>query len=571
MDLKTLNVNTSLGTEIADLGLDTLVVSPDMNELLQTIIAWAVELLRADAGEIFLWNEEKGHLIQSVGFGHLEKYIGSVLKPGEGVVGQVFQSGKPMVVPDYTAWPGRLDIFDLQEPASEITVPMKWQDRTIGVLGLTLNPKYRTCSEDDIHPATLFANLAALAILNHRLCDTLQDKALKLKVILDREVAVRTEQLAHRALQLETSVRVSRQITSILDTETLASSVVHLISESFDYPYVFIYLRDEKSDTLMLRASTVEIGEQFRKLKINADSLNGKVASTNQALLIRDVDYYPYYLTDNERMADTKSELIIPLRMGSRVLGTLDVISRRADDFGNEDLRLIQSLGDQIAIAVENARLYDQSRQLAALEERSYLARELHDSITQLLFSITLTSETTRMLLKSNEPQVISQLERLQVLSHQAMNEMRALIHQLRPMPEEQKNLVGHIRDLVAERSKRDGIEIELNIDGEKKLPSRYELGLYRIVQEALNNIIKHAQTNSAQVLLVFQDDRVDLVVRDHGVGFNPSQLDHGAPSLGLTSMRERVELLGGEFSIESAPGKGTRIQARVAIVDEGS
>ncbi|MBN1316600.1 MAG: GAF domain-containing sensor histidine kinase [Anaerolineales bacterium] len=564
------NFDTSLDSEIADLGLDSLVVSPNMTELLRSIVAWAVQLFRADAGEIFLWDEEKGLLVQSIGCGFLESYIGSTIKPGEGVVGRVYQSGQPMIVADYFSWPGRLDVFDREEPASEITVPMKWQDRIIGVMGLTLNPNYRTCSEEDIQPAMLFANLAALAIQNHRLCDTLQDRAQKLKAILDREVSERTAQLAHRALQLETSVRVSRQITSILDTETLATSVVNLISQSFDYPYVLIYLRDEKSGMLALRASTVDVSERFRKLKIGSESLNGTAASTNQAILVRDVANYPDYITDMERMADSKSELVIPLRMGSRVLGTLDVISRRADDFGEEDLRLIQSLGDQIAIAVENARLYDQSRQLAALEERSYLARELHDSITQLLFSITLTSETTRMLLKSGEPQVISQVDRLQVLAHQAMNEMRALIHQLRPLPEEQKNLTSHVRDLVAERSERDGIEIELHIEGEKKLPSRYELGLYRIVQEALNNIIKHANTNSARVVIIFQDDTIELMVQDRGVGFDPAQLEQESATLGLTSMRERVELLGGKLSIESAPGEGTCIKARVAIVDEG-
>ena len=168
---------------------------------------------------------------------------------------------------------------------------------------------------------------------------------------------------------------MSRQITSILDTKTLVSSVVDLISQAFDYPYVHIYLFDDQTDTLVLRASTVTtVKEQYHCLKINNGSLNGSAAMTNQPVLMRDTSKYPKYVAGLDTHQIVRSELVIPLRMGCRVLGTLDVQSVRLDDFSEEDVLLIQSLGDQIAIAVENARLYDQSRWLAALEERSFLA-----------------------------------------------------------------------------------------------------------------------------------------------------------------------------------------------------
>jgi GAF domain-containing protein len=162
--------------DAGDLDLDALVVAPSMSELLQVIIAWAVELLHADAGEIFLWDKDKGLLIQSIGYGSMESYIGLALKPGEGIVGRVFESGQPMIVDDYLSWPGRLELYTLSGPTTDITVPMKWQDRTIGVLGLTADPQRRTFGQDDIQRVSLFANLAALAIHNHRLCDALQDR-----------------------------------------------------------------------------------------------------------------------------------------------------------------------------------------------------------------------------------------------------------------------------------------------------------------------------------------------------------------------------------------------------------
>jgi signal transduction histidine kinase len=553
---------------------DALVVSPSMSELLQAIVAWAVELLRADAGEVFLWHEDSNCLIQSIGLGSMEGYIGLTLKPGEGIVGRVFESGQPMIIDDYATWPGRLAVYVLDSPTTDMTVPMKWNDRTIGVLGLTADSRRRTFGAEDIQPATIFANLAALAIHNHRLCDALQDRTRRLKAILDREVAERTAQLAHRALQLETSARVSRQITSILNTETLVSSVVRLISRSFAYPYVFIYLTEPESNTLVLRAGTVTISERIRRLKIGRGSLNGTAAAMNQPVLVNDVSQHADYLTDNQVLADTQSELVIPLRMGGRVLGTLDVQSRRLDEFEQEDVRLIQSLGDQIAIAVENARLYDQSHKLAALEERSYLARELHDSVTQLLFSITLTAEASRMLLRRDQPQVDAQLMRLQGLAHQAMNEMRALIHQLRPMPEANRSLASHVRDLAADREKRDGLEVTLHLAEERRLPARYELALFRVVQEALNNVIKHARTSKAEVTLLIKDPSVLLEIEDRGVGFDLARLqqdrrEQELSRLGLTTMRERVELLGGTFAVESRPGAGTRIRVQVPMKGE--
>jgi signal transduction histidine kinase len=571
--------------ETVDLIHDLAIDSPNMFELLKVIIAWAVELLRADSGEIFLWDEENGHLIQSIGLGRMERYIGLVLKPGEGIVGTVFESGKPMIVPDYSKWPGRLEVYVQESPTTDMTVPMIWQDRPIGVLGITADPQRRTFSDEDIRPAMLFASMAALAIHNHRLCDALQDHADRLKVILDKEVAERTAQIAHRTLQLEISSRVSRQITSILDARTLVTSVVDLISQSFDYPYVHIYLNDEKTDTLTLRASTVEqVNEQSGELKIGTGSLNGIAAQINEPVLITDVSQQPSYVSGLVTPRDVQSELVIPLRMGRRVLGTLDVQSRRLADFNDEDVRLIQSLGDQIAIAVENARLYDQSRRLAALEERSNLARELHDSVTQLLFSITLNAETARMLftrdeMLEEEKTVGMILSRLQELSHQAMNEMHALVHQLRPGPEEEHNLVDLVRDLINERKKCDALLVSLQVEGESKLPARHELALFRIIQEALNNVVKHAQTNRATVILRFVDDSVKLRVEDQGVGFDcpdravktktTTQPEKSLPSLGLTSMRERAELLGGSFKIESKPGSGTRIEVQVPYIQE--
>lgn len=558
-----------------------------MSELLQVIVDWAVELLRADAGEIFLWDEANQHLIQSIGCGRMRRYIGLILKPGEGIVGRVFETRKPMIVHDYATYPGRLEVYVQENPSTDMSVPMIWQDRTIGVLGITADPSRRTFTDEDVRPATLFANLAALTIHNHWTDDVLRDQVVRLNAILEREVAERTAQLAQRALQLETSARVSRQITSILDTGTLVSSVVDLISKAFDYPYVHIFLLDEKTNTLVLGASTVTtVQDQYHRLKVDRESLNGAAAQTNESVLLKDTSQYSSFVSGLATTQIVRSELVIPLRMGCRVLGTLDVQSIRLDDFSEEVVRLIQSLGDQIAIAVENAHLYNQSRRLAALEERSFLARELHDSVTQLLFSIALNTETGLMLLKragsqgSGQEVLLTVFNRLQALSNQAMNEMRALIHHLRPVTESGHNLLDLVQDYISEREQCDDLHVALNIEGDRKLPVRYELALFRIIQEALNNVVKHARVNTAWVDLHFNEDAILLSIEDHGAGFdNQVQIDemksshetgHRMPTLGLISMRERAELIGGSFEIQSSPGAGTRILVKVPNIQEG-
>ena len=212
---------------------------------------------------------------------------------------------------------------------------------------------------------------------------------------LERRVIERTHALQRRALQLETSGRVSREITSILDIDKLISEVVKLISDAFGYYRVHVFLYDETSQHLVLRSGSDGTGIEHDRLKVEMTSLNTRALQTREPQLVNDVAQDPYYLADGG-MPDTRSELVVPLQLGDRILGTLDVNSTQVNAFTPEDVLVIRSLGDQIAIAIENARLYDRSRELAVMQERNRLARELHDSVTQSLYSVMLLTEGWR-------------------------------------------------------------------------------------------------------------------------------------------------------------------------------
>lgn len=166
-----------------------------------------------------------------------------------------------------------------------------------------------------------------------------------------------------------------------------------------------------------------------------------------------------------------------------------------------------------------------QVEELATANERNRLARELHNSVTQIIFGLTLSAQAARILLDRDPTRVADQLDHMQVLAQNALAEMRALIQQLHPTSVSGESLMIGLRRLVAERQASDGLTVDLEISGERRLPANIEDGLFRIVQEALNNIVKHAHTEHAVVNLHLEDEnRVVLCIEDHGIGFDPAR-----------------------------------------------
>ncbi|HSG43339.1 MAG TPA: sensor histidine kinase [Anaerolineales bacterium] len=201
-----------------------------------------------------------------------------------------------------------------------------------------------------------------------------------------------------------------------------------------------------------------------------------------------------------------------------------------------------------------------QAEEMAAAQERNRLARNLHDSVTQTIFSMTLAADTARIQLDHDPAQVAFHLERLQQLAQSALSEMRSLVFELRPAMLSEAGLIVTLNQHLETLEKQHGLTVMLQTDGDEVLPNEQESHLFRIVQEALNNIVKHAHTARASVVLKFRDDRISLQILDEGKGFDLDSLPMGEKHMGLSSMRERVEMLGGTFQLDSHPGEGTRI-----------
>jgi signal transduction histidine kinase len=257
----------------------------------------------------------------------------------------------------------------------------------------------------------------------------------------------------------------------------------------------------------------------------------------------------------------------VPIVSRGEVIGAFYLTEKKGErgaEFTDEDEELIRTLAAHAAIAIENARLNERSRELSTIEERKRLARELHDSVTQTLFSIGLTAEAASELVEADPGRARDQLGHLQELTRAAMAEMRSLIFELRPAELETEGLAAALRKHVEVLRRLYLQEIELRVEGDRRLPSDVEKGLLRIAQEALGNALRHAAATRVVLTLDAHDTRVELCVADDGSGFDPDEALQRSRRLGLTSMRERAEALGGTLSIDSEPDKGTMITVEV-------
>ena len=252
----------------------------------------------------------------------------------------------------------------------------------------------------------------------------------------------------------------------------------------------------------------------------------------------------------------------VPLIARDALLGVLHLAHPADAPLGEDRERLAVAFGNQLAVALENARLYQQGQEQAAFEERQHLARELHDSVSQALYAILLGTHTAQRKLETQPSQAKDALEYVENLAQASIAEMRALIFVLRPESLEKEGLVEVLRKQLDAMETRHGLDTRFTVDGEPDVPFASKQVLYRVAQEALHNVVKHARATQVEVTLAQQPGSVTLLVRDDGVGFDAGGDFPG--HLGLTSMRERARSLGGELELTSAPGAGTTVRACV-------
>ena len=277
---------------------------------------------------------------------------------------------------------------------------------------------------------------------------------------------------------------------------------------------------------------------------------------------LRDIRRHPQFGYYPSRHPVLKDFLGVPIRHRGEALGNLFLSGSRAGAFTAADQRTVETLAAYAGVAIANARLYRQAQELATVEERARVARELHDSVSQRLFSMVY--EARAAALRSRDDEAREALERLEQGATAALGEMKALVYAVRPKSLERDGLEATLRDHVEALRRAHGAAIELRVHGEPRLTPSQDLALLRIAQEAIYNALRHAGPARVQVTLEQAAEEALLSVRDWGRGFDPQALPRARRTMGLATMRERAEAVRARLEVDSAPGRGTEVRVRL-------
>ncbi len=521
--------------------------SLDLEEILCSALEQVLRATDLETGGIYLFDEKTQRLVVAAQHGFKPEFVAEIdnLEQGEGFSGQVMESGQHLVIRDICE-DDRLSRGVVKEAGlrSLAVVPLSSKQKTLGTLFLA-STDLRDFDQEEVQLLISAGQQIGVAVENAYLFSAQQRRAEQFRVIAE----------------------VGRQITSIMDIDQVLNQVVRLIQKTFGYDHVAIALLEEDFAVYRVGAGRLWEDPAFdfnpSHLKIGDEGVTGRVAASGEALYLPDVRQDSGYV--EMQGSRTLSELTVPIKVKGEVIGVLDAQSDRLNAFDDSDLIVLQSLADQAAVAIDNARLYRRAQKLAVVEERNRLARELHDSVTQALYGITLHAEAAFRQLNSRKTKLaLEQLVELKNTAQEALREMRLLIFELRPSVVELQGLVPALRARLEAVEERAGLQVEMNADESLILSERVQDGLYRIAQEALNNALKHAKANQIILNLTGGLSQVVMEITDDGIGFRPDEAVEGG-GLGLDGIIERAELLGAELTLDSWPGKGTTIRIEVS------
>jgi signal transduction histidine kinase len=518
----------------------------NLDELMETVYQEIVPAFQADAFFIALYDQQANELDFCFQVDEGVREPPERLPLGTGLASLVVTNKEPLVIGDDEERE-RLSpsphLFGTMKPATSwLGAPMLVGERVIGVVSVQA---YRPRAWDEEDQLLLFtiADQVAVALENARLF----------------------AQAEQRMQELEALYQADEQLYRHLNLDQVLEALMDVAMDILQADKCSLMELDAQREKLVVRAARGFSPETVAQMVFSlGEGSVGRVLASGERAIVEDTHTEPHVARRITEPEGIRSFMHVPIKIGGQMFGVFNVDYIEPRAFGEEVQRLFTALAQRAALAIENAQLYEQAQQAATLEERQRLARELHDSVTQALYGVTLYGEAAARLLSSGRADLAADhLRELRDTAHEALREMRLLIFELRPPLLEQEGLIVALQARLEAVEGRAGLKTAFNVEGEVHLPPEIEQGLYRIGQEALNNALKHARARSVAVSL-HQDQRaVILEITDDGMGFDLATARESG-GLGLRGMKERAAQLGGQLTVKSEPGAGTSVRVEV-------
>ncbi len=381
---------------------------------------------------------------------------------------------------------------------------------------------------------------------------------------LERLVQERTQALEKRGREMEALYKADERILRNVSLNQVFQTLVDVAVDMLHADRSVVFAWDEKQTKVVPRVShgfapaTLKVME-FAK----GEGIVGRVLASGKPVLVTDIA--PEDLRPDVRAAilaeGIKSFVHLPIVVDHKVAAVFNVGFTNLDMIGDDAVRVFSALVNRASISIANMELFEQTKDLAVMEERNRLARDLHDSAKQKAFAALAQLGTARGILNGNGNSVSVHLNEAENLVADVIQELTFLVQEIYPLALQEKGLANILREHIFEWENRNDTKVQFSARNEHRLPLEIEQAIYRVTQEAMANVARHSQAKRVDLALVYNSDSVQLLVSDDGQGFDTQAKPHG---MGLRSIRERISSVHGTVQIQSAPGQGTRLIVQV-------
>jgi signal transduction histidine kinase len=531
-----------------------LVKDVALEHLLERIVATACEQAGARYAALGVL-DENGKLTQFVSVGLTQAEIQRMANPpaGRGLIAALMNADEPLRVPVIRDHPRSVG-FPPHHPhmTSFLGVPIRAADQQLGQIYLTDKIDGPEFTADDEKIIQMLAAYAAAAIQNARLVEHMKERDLT---------------LTRRNVDMSLLNGIASTLTSSLELDEILSKTLGQVMSYMKVEAGEIFLLEEDKRTLRMVLHRGQAAQAFwtrNVFRVGEGSI-GLAAESRAPLVSRDLTVDARFLRDAVVEAGFRQMVFIPLLSGETLMGVMNVAGRSAEAIDEPSVQLLAAVGTWAGLAIENARLHQDARRLAVLEERERIGMDLHDGIIQSIYGVGLSLESAHQDMQDGPAGVKDRVRLAIEALSQAIRDIRAYILDLRPRQLGNDGLIGGLKRLVLEYRANTFSEVTLTTtDADlRELPHSHALALFHICQEALANAAKHAKARKAEVSVWTTADRVLMEVRDDGKGFEMEKMTTTIGH-GLANMQTRGRAAGGDVDISSIIGEGTTILAWV-------